>query len=134
MLEKKNIPHFIRWFALFFLVLFCLETVGFQESILKKKCNITIDLAQIDQGKFSDPIFNLTQQHPQLVCILQFFCFKQKLECFQAKKSLISCIPILNLGKYMTLVHSDCFLEQKRSYQFARLNVLSAQHHPPTIT
>lgn len=133
MLGKRHRHHSIQWLALFFLTFFCLGTVAlYQESALKKQCNLTAELAQALPGKFSGPIFNLTQQNPQLVCALQLFCFKQKLELLQVKKVFVPIMDIPGLENHFVFIHSNDFSEQNRSYQFTRLNVLSSQHHPPT--
>jgi hypothetical protein len=134
MLKKSDRHHSLQWLALFFLAFFCLGTVAlYQESALEKQCTVAAELAQAHQGKFSGPILNLTQQNPQFVCALQLFCFKQKLELLQVKKAFVPVMDIPGLENHLTFIHSNDFSDQNRSYQFTRLNVLSSQHHPPTI-
>jgi hypothetical protein len=134
MLKKRHMYHSIRWFALFLLALFCSGTVVlYQESSLKKQYNLTAELAQTRHGEFPGPILNLDQQTPQLVCVLQHFCFKQKLEFLHCKKVFIPVIDFLDLENHFAFIFSNDFSEQNRSYQFTRLNVLSSQHHPPTV-
>lgn len=126
--------HSIRWLALFFLALFCSGTVVlYQESALKKQCDLTTELAQVHQGKFSGSILNLDQHNPQQACLLRLFCFKQKLEIPHYKKAFIPVVDFLNQENGLVFIFSNDFSEQNRSYQFTRLNVLSSQHHPPTI-
>lgn len=130
---KKAMNQSMRKFSFFIFALFCVGAfaLGFHaEGSLKKQCSLT---AELSQNNFSGSLLSQIQNSPQLVCALQLLSFKQKVNLLSCQKAWISLLYFVGLDHSIFLVSSHYIPRQHGSYQFSRLNVLSSQHHPPTL-